>query len=539
MGRKRTTRTFNGDSRKIGGKTKIVRRRNNQGTIEKREIKVHNPDGTAGTAARFIARYFLTINGQQIRKSKTLAATTLEEAREELAQLLGNSDIFAQERELEKNQLKLQGVKEDIKKAVEAQAKKDAEERAAEADRVAVKIADAWPLYVASKKRPDSGARTLRGYEAQYKIFADWMREHHPDKPKLRDVSASTAEAFIDYIEQTRSRNTRNKYLTFLRTFWRVLRWNPDAQLTLDPWDGIKSLVLNPDTQHHRDLTLDEIRRIARTISSDEIKDTLSYRLVPADGRKTPRIVDLRGELLGAFCLAIYSGWRLGDVVTASWENIDLDLGTMAATPRKTARKYGWSVKTAIHPALRALLAAVPRKRRVGYILPTLADIYLNREPAIITNRFAEVLKAANIATTADASGEGGGTKRRVVVGFHSTRHFFKSWLSNHGVNDAVVEYLMVHNQGRVSASYYHDNLATIAKAVATLPFIPELAGGAEAPQNALQDAVDAECKIIQANDADATQARFRRFCDALDGMTPDELKKAADEIARRRADMV
>jgi len=538
MGRKRTTRTFNGESRKVNGKTKIVRRRNNQGTFEKREIKVHNPDGTTATATRYIARYFLTIDGQQVRKSKTLAATTLEEARTELAQLLGNADIFAQERELEKTQLKLQGVREGVKKAVEAQAKKDAEERAAEADRRAIKIADGWPFYVASKKRPDSGQRTLAGYEAQYKVFAEWMKTNHPDQPKLRDVTPETAESFIDHIEKTRSRNTRNKYLVFMRTFWRVLRWNADAQLTIDPWDGIKNLILNPDTQHHKDLTLDEIRRIAKTISSDAMKDALSFKVVPADKRKTPYIVDLRGELLGAFCLAIYSGWRLGDVVTATWENTDLDLGTMTATPRKTARKYGWAVKVAIHPALRALLAAVPTEKRTGHILPTLADIYLNREPSIITNRFQEVLKAANIVTTADASSEGGGTKKRVVIGFHSTRHFFKSWLSNHNVNDAVVEYLMVHNQGKVSASYYHDNITAITKAVSTLPFIPELAGEAGADQNALQDAVDAECEIVQPSDADAAEGRFRAFCAMLDEMTADELERAASEIARRRSEM-
>ena len=539
MGRKRITRTFNGESRKVNGKTKICRRKNKQGTFEKREVKMHLPDGTTTTATRYIARYFLTIDGQQVRKSKTLTATTLDEARAELAQILGNSEIFTQERELEKNQLKLQGVKEEVKHIQEEREKEAAARLAEEAERRAVAISAAWPLYVASKKRPDSGQRTLAGYEAQYRIFAEWMARNHPEQPKLRDVNPATAEQFIGHIQQTRSRNTRNKYLVFLRTFWRVLRWNADAQLSIDPWDGLRNLILNPDTQHHRDLTLDEIRRVAEVLSSDRLKRELSYIDKPHDKRIKPQTIDLRRELLGAFAIAIYTGWRLGDTVTASWDNIDLDLGTMATTPRKTKRRYGWTVKVSIHPALRALLTSVPKENRTGYILPALAKIYLEKEPSVITNRIQAAFRAAGIVTTADASNEGGGKKKRTTIGFHSTRHFFKSWLANHGVNNDVVDYLMTHEQGKVKASYYHDNRATIARAIATIPFIPELTGDAQRCRNAPADALDVKYEIMPVTDAEASEGRFRAFCDTLDGMTAQELERAALEIARRRREMV
>ena len=345
---------------------------------------------------------------------------------------------------------------------------------AAERDRRAILIAGAFPIYEESKRRPDSGARTLAGYEAQYTIFEKWCAEHYPDKPRLCDFTPDMAEAFIRHIEKTRSRNTRNKYLIFLRTFWRVMRWNADALLTIDPWDGIRTLTAAPDTVERRDLTVEELGRIAAYLRTNAASPVVGYLKQQEDGAKV--FWDLRGEMLSLVALGVYLGARLGDCVTLEWGAVDLALGTVTYKPRKTARKYKREVTAPLHPALAHILAAVPVARRVGYLLPMLAYIY-GREPSMLTNRFQAVLREVGIETKKDApDGEGGGTRARVAVGFHSLRHFFAAWLDNHGVNHSLTNYLTCHEQGKVEAGYYHGNREALAAAVSTLPVIPMLA---------------------------------------------------------------
>lgn len=531
MARKKRERRANGEK---DAKGNAKRRKNLTGTLEKR-------------GDRWLARYYIYIDGQRRRKTKTLEAVTVEEAREELSKLSEGGAAFTAERELEKTERELRGIRADIEAEAQRKAKEEAQRKADADEARAITIADAWTHYEASKKRPDSGARTLAGYAAQYKIFAAWCAKHYPNAPKMRDFAPDMAEKFLDHLEKTRSRNTRNKYLIFLRTFWRVLRWNEDAQLTIDPFDGIRTLTQTPDEVTRRELTTDELGRIGAAIMSDEIKQTLRVTLNPTNGRGSVKVVDLRGELAALFAVGIYTGLRLGDCATIDWSMIDTGRGIITATPRKTARKYARQVLIPIHPTLAAILATVPADARSGHVLPTLADIYLNREPSMLTNRIQAIFSAAKIQTTQDAPGDGGGSKARTIVGFHSLRHFFAAWLDNHGTNHALTNYLTCHQQGTVEARYFHENREALAAAVGTLPAIPSIVASAGATQtaapialaNAAGDAPAVETIDIPTDGADAKESRFRRFCDALDGMDAADLDRAADEIARRRAEMV
>ena len=507
------------------GRGRAKRRRNGAGTV------IFNK-----RTKKWEARYYLTRDGITTRRSKTLDATTVEEARAALEELLDGQKTFSQEDQLKKAVAKLEGVQKEIaenqRREAAARAKVEADER----DRKAVRIADAWPLYVASKKRPDSGARTLDGYRSQYEAFADWCAKNLPDTPKMRDFTPAMAESFIDHIEKTRSRNTRNKYLIFMRTFWRVMRWNPDAQLTIDPWDGIRTLTATPDVVTRRDLTVEELGRIAAYLRTDEAKSAISYTYRPTDTRKGAEVWDLRGEMLSLVALGVYLGARLGDCVNLQWPAIDLALGTITFMPRKTARKYKREVTAPIHPALARLLASVPAENRRGYLLPRLSEIY-GREPSMLTNRFQAVLRAVGIETATTApDGEGGGTRARVAVGFHSLRHFFAAWLDNHGVNHALTNYLTCHAQGKVEAGYYHGNREALAAAVATLPTIPMLTSDADAAAEAPPDAPRVADAQSAAPTTDAPQGRFEAFRALVDAMNANELRRAAAYIAHRTA---
>lgn len=519
---------------KIGENGKRMRRGNNTGSLFRK------PGGNVWYC-RFTERDEAT--GKTKRIAISTGTADLDEARAILADKaarLGYGSNVTHEKHI----AKLQEAAGDIQAKIDrdrAQLQREAEERreaerkareeaeAAERDRNAVTFSVAWCLYADSKKRPDSGARTLAGYESQYQTFTSWLKTKHPKVTKMRDFTPTMAEEFIDHLDSTRSRSTRNKFLVFLRTFWRVLRWNPDAQLAVDPWEGIATRAATVDQVKHRDLTLDQIAAVAAVLNSTE----------PVPGYKIKDVfkfgdTDIRDELRALFAIGLFTGARLGDCCTVKWGDIDTAARTWTYEPRKTSRKYHRQVTCAIHPTLENVLAALPTfKSRRGYALPTLADIYLNKEPSMLTNRVQAVFRAAGIETTAEGEN---GTKSRTLVGFHSCRHFFNSWLNNHGVNAAVTDYLVCHDQGKVAAGYYHQNREAIRAAVLTLPTIPALTGDAPlALVNAAENTPQSETASTHAADANATEARFRAFCAAWDALASNEERERAQHYISNR----
>lgn len=360
------------------------------------------------------------------------------------------------------------------KKVEELQLAEDERRRAEEEERCSIGLADGFVFYSSSKKRSDSSERTLSGYEAHYNNFVNWMRENYPSITKIHDVTSEMAEEFLDFVAKTRSRNTRNKHLTTLRMVWRVLRWEESSLMSIDPWDGIKKLKQIPDTIRHRDLTFEEIRSVLRVIKTDEMAKTLSFVKTPyANDSFEAHTIDLRDELFTMFLLSIYTGCRLGDCCTIKKEAISFEANTIKVQPRKTARNYAWEIIIPIHKALRAHLCNLPSMGN-GYLLPNLAEIYLKREPSIITNRIQKIFQAVGIQTTVDAPEISGGKRRRVVVGYHSLRHYFASMLANANVNQEMINYLTSHKQSQVTATYYHRNNTALEKAISSIPIFTE-----------------------------------------------------------------
>lgn len=424
--------------------------------------------------------------------------------------------------------------------AAEAKAQRQADEEAAlERDRNAVTFAEAFALYRASRRRPDSGEVTLAHYEGQYNRFAAWIREKHPDVTRLRDVTPDIAEAFVDEIERTLSRNTRNKYLVFLRMFWRVLRWEPNAQLTIDPWDGIRNLVQTPDEIVHKELTVEELARIATVIRSGEPLPVIRKK-VKASGCQPGGIKDaftyngesIRDEIRRLFAIGIYLGQRLGDCAMLDWSEVDLVRGIVHLAPRKTKRKYNREVIVPVHPVLAAILAEIPAKRRRGPVLPHLAEMYASSDTSL-SRRLLAIMRKAGIET--DASGENG-TRTRTVAGFHSLRHTFSSVMLNAGVSPAFVDAMLCHAKGTMTMRYFHEHAEALASAVAKLPAIRQLTDGRHVPQLAQGCSAQGETIDLPSEGADASCGVLDAFRAAIGAATADLTARASGEDLARAA---
>ena len=525
------------------------RRINGTGTLEHRGDK-------------WRARYYLFIDGEKVRKVVTITPELVckaieweaahntgiiprpdswkqepipvDAARLVLAFLSGGNGVFTREQELKANIAELEGVKAE-RMAIE---KKRADDAAKAAAANAVKIAGAFAVFEASKRRPKSGADTLNRYKSQYNQFSAWMARNYPGTVRLREVTPEIAEAFLTHMEREYSANTHNKYLVFLRMFWRVMRWDAKAMLAIDPWDGIKTLNVKKDQVKHRDLTVDELRRVAEVISGDY-------------------------EMRLLFAIGFYTGLRFGDCALLKWENVDVAQGMLMVIPRKTRNRYADALKTRLHPALCALLSETPKAKRMGFVIPGIARAY-REDCSNLSKRIQAVFTAARIQTNGDRARlfknpntgrylieypeldengnhriEDTGTKdaesakaiyrehtgadrvlrARASVGFHSLRHTFSSILTNANVNQEIVNYLTFHNQGTVVATYYHANAAAIARAISLLPNVEELtrcAGTRLKALPALPAGGGENARIERAEAAGDNLAAFREIADRM-----------------------
>lgn len=422
--------------------------------------------------------------------------------------------------------------------AREAAARLKAEQEAQrEREENAVTFAEAFVLFTESERRPKSGPDTLRHYEGQYNRLVLWLGRVHPEIKRLRDFSQDHAEEFLKFIGDTYSNGTRNKYLVFLRMFWRVLRWNADAQLALDPWDGISTIV-KTDEVVHEELTVEELTSIAAVINSGDPLPT--SRDAGNAQHKAGNLRDvfsrngesIRDELRLLFAIGIYTGQRLGDCASLEWGEVDLVKGTINVMPRKTAKRYRRRVIIPIHPTFRAILAEWHRRTASGPLMAHISDEY-RRNPSTLSLRILTIMRKAGIKTHVDGDN---GTRTRTAKGYHSLRHTFSSIMLNAGVSSAFVDAMLCHAKGTMTMRYFHEHAEALATAVATLPQLPVYALDEEAAKDAARHALPPSGTHSHAPTADATQAALDAFLATIESATNEQLRDALDRIEQTLA---
>jgi integrase len=325
-------------------------------------------------------------------------------------------------------------------------------------------ISDAWNIYIKTPDRSDSGPRTLSDYEGQWKRFALWMVEAHPDCKGLKDINTEIAREYAASLMTSNiGANSYNKHINTLKRVVRALAER--ARIERNPFDILKPKRIQGNSR--RELTQTELERV---------------------------FIDVEGELKLLLSLGIYTGLRLGDCATLRWAEISLERGMIQRIPNKTARRAGKPVSIPLHQSLADMLSSIREVAQGDFVFPQFAETY-QTAPEKLTDEIQRHiwdcgidchLKGTGKQLERDKKGnpvlnEQGHTKlvqtdkRAVVaVGFHSLRHTFVSLCREAGAPLAVVESIVGHSNPAMTRHYTHTGEAASQAAIASLPCVTD-----------------------------------------------------------------
>ncbi len=318
----------------------------------------------------------------------------------------------------------------------------------------ALAVSDAWRHWLDNPRKRNPSPKTIEMYLAYWGRdearkhgrrreatgFKHWLKRTHPEIVYLHEVTKPIAEEYAAHLWRSGvAPRTYNGAIAFLQSMFKVLK--TAAGLAVDVWEDISAQENN--TQGRRNLTTEELQAICSSAT---------------------------GPLRYWLAIGIYTGLRLGDVVTLRWSEIDFNEHVIKRVPNKTRRK-GKVVTFPLHPVLEALLQEWRQLAPASseFLFPEDAAVHAAKGASPISARIQQHFEGCGITTTEQVAGQH--RKRAVVrVGFHSLRHSFVSLCAANHVPQVAIMDLVGHGSPTMTALYSHAGTEQKADAIAKLP---------------------------------------------------------------------
>jgi integrase len=163
-----------------------------------------------------------------------------------------------------------------------------------------------------------------------------------------------------------------------------------------------------------------------------------------------------------AILLGYYAGPRLGDVVSLTWDSVDLVEGVLFYRQGKTGSK----VEVPIHLDLEEHLLSIAGDAPRGFLCGQLATAKIGGRSGL-SKQFAAIMANAGIDQRQVQSSK---NRKFSQLSYHSLRHSFASALANASVSPDVRMKLTGHQSIDVHQRYTHVQLEPLKKAIAALP---------------------------------------------------------------------
>ena len=300
--------------------------------------------------------------------------------------------------------------------------------------------------WLQSKKVSASEATFIRysGVVTEFISFAGKQRAQN----SIDAVNPQDVKDFRDsQVNQGKSATTANLALKTLRALFNDAR--REGLVATNPAEAIKTFRVEKES---RDVFTHEQLRALISKASPEWKTSI--------------------------LLAYYSGLRLTDAVSLSWQNVNFERGQIRYLPRKAnrglSRQPDWKkhvsgqLEVPLMPEVEAHLLSLPSSDDpTAKLCPMLATKSTGGNRGL-SSMFQRVMAAAGIHSDRGAEKRGKGRQFR-TLGFHSLRHTFVSELANADVPADVRRQISGHNDEKIHERYTHLDVNTKRRALAHL----------------------------------------------------------------------
>jgi len=229
--------------------------------------------------------------------------------------------------------------------------------------------------------------------------------------------------------------------------------------------------------QAHRDSLIDVNEAERVTLLKRKAKDRFERRAFTMDELK--RIIEAAtDEWKGMIMFGLYTGQRLGDIASLTWNNIDLQRSELRLVTEKTGRKQ---IIPMAPPLVRFIEKLSATDDPAAPLFPkTHATAERHKHAGNLSNQFYAILVSAGMAKKkshkADPKKPKGRSSRREQneVSFHSLRHTATTLLKSAGVSDAVAMEFIGHDSKSVSHAYTHIPTEMLKVAAEKMPDVTQ-----------------------------------------------------------------
>ena len=288
-------------------------------------------------------------------------------------------------------------------------------------------------------KQPEVSAGTLAFYKKSTAKFLEFLGT--AADLDLASITRTTVLEFRNCIAKNNAAATTNADLKAIKMICRAAK--RDGYIVEDPAEFVET-VRKSSEQARRPFTISEIQRV----------------LSVADA-----------EWKGLILFGLYTGQRLADIATLTWDHVDLSRNEIRLKTRKTAKR----LTIPIAAPLRAHLDSLAVGAELGSPIHPRAFGTMRRQgkSGNLSNQFSDILAKAGLRQKAPhrSTHKGRGARRTSYeLSFHSLRHTAVSLLKDAGIPEAAVMELVGHDSKQMSAHYTHVGREALEKAAAAFP---------------------------------------------------------------------
>jgi integrase len=293
-----------------------------------------------------------------------------------------------------------------------------------------------------STKTHEVSAGTLEFYSKTVSKLLDWLGLK-ADLP-ITEISKTDLTNFRNYLASKVAARTVNHDLVAIKMLFLAAR--RDGVLAENPAEFIESVRQRNGTGKRRAFTLPELKAI----------------LDAADP-----------EWQSMILFGLYTGQRLSDVASISWNNIDLEKGELRLTTRKTGRL----LILPLAPTLQRFLESVPSSDSPDTPLHprAFATLAKHGRSAALSNQFGDLLADAGLRERKSHDAVKHGRDRfrdSSPISFHSLRRTATTLLHEAGIPQQVVQAMIGHDSSEIHQLYVSIGAPALRLAADSLPDI-------------------------------------------------------------------